>query len=116
MQKEAAIREPLILGHKSYHDITEDVCGPIEGKAPRTWYVLFSIALIIGIYGIGNILYLLGTGVGVWGLNKTIGWAWDITNFVWWVGIGHAGTLISAVLGRNQHLWNMWKMDSLIVF
>ena len=40
----------------------------------------------------------IGTGIGTWGLNKTVGWAWDITNFVWWVGIGHAGTLISAVL------------------
>ncbi len=98
MQKEAAIREPLILGNKTYHDVTEDVCRPIEGKAPKMWYILFSIALIIGLYGVGSILYLLGTGIGVWGLNKTIGWAWDITNFVWWVGIGHAGTLISAVL------------------
>ena len=41
---------------------------------------------------------LLWNGIGVWGLNKTVGWAWDITNFVWWVGIGHAGTLISAIL------------------
>ena len=94
MHKEAAIREPLILGHKTYHEITEDVCKPIEDKAPRMWYILFGIALIIGLYGVGSIAYLLGTGIGVWGLNKTIGWAWDITNFVWWVGIGHAGTLI----------------------
>ncbi len=107
MHKEAAIREPLILGHKTYHDITEDVCRPIEDKAPKTWYVLFAIALIIGLYGVGCILYLLGTGVGVWGLNKTIGWAWDITNFVWWVGIGHAGTLISAVLLLFRQKWRM---------
>ncbi len=107
MHKEAAIREPLILGHKTYHDITEDVCKPIEDKAPRMWYILFGIALIIGLYGIGCILYLLGTGVGVWGLNKTIGWAWDITNFVWWVGIGHAGTLISAVLLLFRQKWRM---------
>ena len=107
MHKEAAIREPLILGHKTYHDITEDVCKPIEDKAPKTWYILFGIALIIGLYGVGCILYLLGTGVGVWGLNKTIGWAWDITNFVWWVGIGHAGTLISAVLLLFRQKWRM---------
>jgi len=107
MHKEAAIREPLILGHKTFSDVTEDVCRPIEDKAPKTWYVLFGIALIIGIYGIGCILYLLGTGVGVWGLNKTIGWAWDITNFVWWVGIGHAGTLISAVLLLFRQKWRM---------
>ena len=45
MHKESAIREPLILGHKTYHDITEDVCRSIEGKAPKTWYILFGIAL-----------------------------------------------------------------------
>jgi molybdopterin-containing oxidoreductase family membrane subunit len=71
------------------------------------WYILFGCALIIGLYGVGCILYLLGTGVGVWGLNKTVGWAWDITNFVWWVGIGHAGTLISAVLLLFRQKWRM---------
>jgi len=107
MQKEATIRKPLILGHKSYNDITEDVCRPIEGKASRTWYVLFTIAAVIGLYGVGSILYLIGTGIGTWGLNKTINWAWDITNFVWWVGIGHAGTLISAVLLLFRQKWRM---------
>ena len=105
MHKEAAIRVPLILGHKTYGDITNDVCQPIEGRAPKGWYILFTIALIIGLYGVGAILYLLGTGIGAWGLNKTIGWAWDITNFVWWVGIGHAGTLISAVLLLFRQKW-----------
>ena len=107
MHKEAAIREPLILGHKSYHDITSDVCGPIEGKAPKAWYIMFGIALLISLYGIGCVLYLLGTGIGTWGLNKTVEWAWDITNFVWWVGIGHAGTLISAVLLLFRQRWRM---------
>ena len=50
------------------------------------------------LWGVGCMIYTITTGIGVWGLNKTVGWAWDITNFVWWVGIGHAGTLISAVL------------------
>jgi molybdopterin-containing oxidoreductase family membrane subunit len=107
MHKESAIREPLILGHKTYGDITSDVCKPIEDKAPKMWYILFGIALVIGLYGVGCIFYLLGTGIGVWGLNKTIGWAWDITNFVWWVGIGHAGTLISAVLLLFRQKWRM---------
>src|SRR3990167_8367405 len=105
--KEAAIREPLILGHKTYHEITEDVCKPIEDKAPRMWYILFAIALIIGLYGVGCIFYLLGTGIGVWGLHKTVGWAWGITNFVWWVGIGRAGTLISAGLLLFRQKWRM---------
>ena len=51
--------------------------------------------------------YTIGTGIGVWGLNKTVNWAWDITNFVWWIGIGHAGTLISAVLLLFRQKWRM---------
>ena len=82
MHSEAAIREPLILGHKTYHDITTDIVGPIENKAPRGWYILTTIAALIAAYGVGCILYLIGTGIGTWGLNKTVDWAWDITNFV----------------------------------
>jgi Ni/Fe-hydrogenase subunit HybB-like protein len=107
MIKEAAIRKPLILGHKTYHDITNDVVGPIEGKAPRQWKIAITIAAIIALYGIASIMYLVGTGIGAWGLNKTVGWSWDITNFVWWVGIGHAGTLISAVLLLFRQRWRM---------
>ncbi|HQW86722.1 MAG TPA: hydrogenase, partial [Flavobacteriales bacterium] len=107
MHSESAIREPLILGHKTYHDITNDIVAPIENKAPRAWYVLITISSLIALYGIGCILYLIGTGIGVWGLNKTVDWAWDITNFVWWVGIGHAGTLISAVLLLFRQKWRM---------
>ncbi len=107
MFKEAEIREPLILGHKTYGDITADVCGPIENKASKAWYLGLTIAGVVALWGIGCILYLIGTGIGVWGLNKTVGWAWDITNFVWWVGIGHAGTLISAVLLLFRQRWRM---------
>ena len=105
MHKEADIRLPLILGDKTYKDITDDVIRPIESKAPKTWYLLLMISVVISLWGIGCIVYLLGTGVGTWGLNKTVGWAWDITNFVWWVGIGHAGTLISAVLLLFRQKW-----------
>ena len=59
------------------------------------------------LWGFGCIAYTIGTGIGVWGLNKTINWAWDITNFVWWIGIGHAGTLISAVLLLFRQKWRM---------
>ena len=107
MQREAAIREPLILGHKTYKDITDDVVGPIMGPAPLGWKIMITISSLIAVYGVGCILYLLGTGIGTWGLNKTVDWAWDITNFVWWVGIGHAGTLISAVLLLFRQKWRM---------
>jgi molybdopterin-containing oxidoreductase family membrane subunit len=107
MHYESDIREPLILGDKSYHDITKDVAAPIEGKANKMWWFAFSLALIALLWGIGVMTYTVGTGIGTWGLNKTVGWAWDITNFVWWVGIGHAGTLISAVLLLFRQKWRM---------
>ena len=107
MHKESAIRDPLILGDKSYHDISKDVARPIEGKANKYWWILFSLSLGLFLWGILSIAYTIGTGIGVWGLNKTVGWAWDITNFVWWIGIGHAGTLISAVLLLFRQKWRM---------
>ncbi|MDO7661079.1 MAG: hydrogenase, partial [Schleiferiaceae bacterium] len=107
MHYESDIREPLIGGNKSYHDITLDVVRPIETAAPKAWWVVFSIALVMFLWGLGCIVYTISEGIGVWGLNKTVGWAWDITNFVWWVGIGHAGTLISAVLLLFRQRWRM---------
>ncbi len=104
---EAPIREPLVLGEKSYSDISADVAAPVLGKANKSWWIVFTIALIAFLWGLGCIIYTVSVGIGVWGLNKTIGWAWDITNFVWWVGIGHAGTLISAVLLLFRQKWRM---------
>ncbi|NNK81812.1 MAG: polysulfide reductase NrfD [Flavobacteriaceae bacterium] len=104
---EAPIRRPLVTGEKSYHDVSVDVARPVEGQANKLWWIVFSIALAAFLWGIGCIIYTISTGIGTWGLNKTVGWAWDITNFVWWVGIGHAGTLISAVLLLFRQKWRM---------
>ena len=104
---EAPIREPIIVGNKTYHDVTLDVVAAVEGKANRSWWIAFTVALIAMLWGFGAIAYTIGTGIGVWGLNNKINWAWDITNFVWWVGIGHAGTLISAVLLLFRQKWRM---------
>ena len=104
---EAPIRKPLITGDKTYHDVTIDVAAPVEGRANKHWWIVFSIALLAFLWGVGCIIYTISTGIGTWGLNKTVGWAWDITNFVWWVGIGHAGTLISAVLLLFRQKWRM---------
>ncbi|HNU47677.1 MAG TPA: hydrogenase, partial [Bacteroidia bacterium] len=91
---ESPLRPTLIEGDKTLHDITEDVCRPIESKPNKYWWMVFSVACAALLWWIICVAYTVGTGLGVWGLNKTVGWAWDITNFVWWVGIGHAGTLI----------------------
>jgi len=103
----ATVRQPLILGEKTYHQITEDIAKPIEGKANNLFKIVFTISAILALWGVGCFAYTIGTGIGVWGLNKTVGWAWDITNFVWWVGIGHAGTLISAILLLFRQRWRM---------
>ena len=107
MHYESPIREPLITGDKSYHQITKDVVAPIEGKANKAWWMVFGISLVAFLWGIGCLAYTVGVGIGTWGLNKTVDWAWDITNFVWWVGIGHAGTLISAILLLFRQKWRM---------
>ena len=107
MHKESEIRDPLILGNKTYHDISKDVARPVEGKANKYWWILFSLSLGLFLWGVSCMIYTIGTGIGVWGLNRTVNWAWDITNFVWWIGIGHAGTLISAVLLLFRQKWRM---------
>ena len=107
MQIESKIRDPLILGNKTYHDITKDIARPVEGKANKYWWILFGLSVVLMLWGFGCMAYTIGTGIGVWGLNKTVDWAWDITNFVWWIGIGHAGTLISAVLLLFRQKWRM---------
>jgi molybdopterin-containing oxidoreductase family membrane subunit len=97
----------LIIGNKTYRNITDDIIAPIEGKANRTWYILFTIASLAFMWGIGCLAYTIGVGIGAWGSNNGVDWAWDITNFVWWIGIGHAGTLISAVLLLFRQKWRM---------
>jgi molybdopterin-containing oxidoreductase family membrane subunit len=87
--------------------MTEDICRPIEGKANNYWWASFIIAFTAMIWGFICLSYTIGNGIGSWGANKTVGWAWDITNFVWWIGIGHAGTLISAILMLFRQRWRM---------
>ncbi len=101
----SSVRPPLVTGGKTYGDVTYDIARQVEGKPTMLWNIAFLVSLIVlGIGGIG--LYrVFWFGIGEWGLNKTVGWAWDITNFVWWVGIGHAGTLISAVLLLFRQKW-----------
>ena len=98
------LRIPLVTEDRTYKQMTEDVMDTLERKPSKEWLIgfLFQLFMTIGFIVIG---YQLATGIGVWGLNKTIGWSWDITNFVFWVGIGHAGTLISAILLIFRQRW-----------
>jgi molybdopterin-containing oxidoreductase family membrane subunit len=99
------LRKPLIEGDKSYGEITEDICSLLDRKPGLGWWLAFISAFIVMVAGIIATSYTVNTGIGTWGLNKTVGWAFDITNFVFWIGIGHAGTFISAVLFLFNQKW-----------
>ncbi len=89
----------------TYAKITDDILLPVENKPNKAWWIGFTVAALGALLWVVSVGYTFWTGIGAWGLNKTVGWAWDITDFVWWVGIGHAGTLISAVLLIFRQNW-----------
>ena len=107
MEVVSTVRPPLVTGGKTASDVTNDICRQVEGKPSKSWLMGIAISLTVLAIGLYATIVLLWEGIGVWGLNKTVGWAWDITNFVWWVGIGHAGTLISAILLLFRQKWRM---------
>lgn len=99
------LREPLIEGGKNYHQITEDIVGPTEKAPNRMWVMAFIVSTSLLAFGAFALAWTIWFGIGSWNVNRTIGWAFDITNFVWWIGIGHAGTLISAILLLFRQRW-----------
>lgn len=99
------LREILIKGEKTYKKITRDITAPMAGKPGIYWYGGFGLANLAVFFGLWAIFRTIWFGIGDWGLNRTIGWGWGITNFVWWVGIGHAGTFISAILLLFRQRW-----------
>ncbi|MEZ6241844.1 MAG: NrfD/PsrC family molybdoenzyme membrane anchor subunit [Phycisphaerales bacterium] len=103
--EDPAVRPPLVLSDRTLGEVTQIVTGYVEDPPPKWWYIAFAITSTVALVGTCMILYLIITGVGVWGLNNQVDWAWDITNFVFWIGIGHAGTLISAILCLFKQKW-----------
>ncbi len=98
-------RGPLVLNRRNFSWLTERISAVVEQPAPRWWWVAFTITASAATFGLFCLGYQISTGVGTWGLNHPVGWAWDITNFVFWIGIGHAGTLISAILFLLRQKW-----------
>jgi Ni/Fe-hydrogenase subunit HybB-like protein len=98
-------RAPLVTNNRTMSWITDHVASVTEKGAPMWWWIAFTISASLALVSVFCIGYLISTGVGVWGLNHPVGWAWDITNFVFWIGIGHAGTLISAILFLTRQKW-----------
>lgn len=108
LTEDPSVRVPLVDGGKNFHDVTEIVCRPLElplVKTPSWWLIGFLGALSLLTMMLSMVGYLVWEGVGVWGNNTPVAWGWDIVNFVWWIGIGHAGTLISAILFLFRQKW-----------
>ena len=104
--EEAVSRARLVEGQNNFTTVTDTVCGIIERpRPPRAWYIAFAISSTFLLILFAMLGYLISTGIGVWGNNIPVAWAFDIVNFVFWVGIGHAGTLISAILFLFRQKW-----------
>jgi molybdopterin-containing oxidoreductase family membrane subunit len=95
----------LVENQRSIGWISDQVAAVIEGKTPAWWWAAFiPSVLLMSLLG-SMLIYKSSVGVGVWGNNHPVAWGWDIINFVWWIGIGHAGTLISAILFLLRQKW-----------
>ncbi len=98
-------RPPVIGEDVRYDDVSRRVSGIVSGPTPRTWIVGFGIAFLFVMLFLSAVTYLFAKGIGIWGVNVPVAWGFAIVNFVWWIGIGHAGTLISAILLLLHQEW-----------
>src|SRR5215475_4721837 len=101
-----AHRPPIIEPGHSFASVTDHISAIVlTRRTPRGWWIgfafMFSITMML-FYALG---YLVVMGTGIWGINQPVGWGFAIINFVWWIGIGHAGTLISAILLLLRQTW-----------
>jgi Ni/Fe-hydrogenase subunit HybB-like protein len=95
----------VIEGIPSFKSVTDSIAAPIEKKGDRKYYIALTITLTMLAIGVISLTFTLLQGIGLWGNNQPNGWGFAITNFVFWVGIGHAGTLISAILFLLRQKW-----------
>jgi len=96
---------PLVEGRHTFGSVSRKISEIAERKTSLTWLLAFGVAVSFALVLAGSVGWLVYQGTGIWGVNIPVGWGWAIVNFVWWVGIGHAGTLISAVLFLFRQRW-----------
>jgi Ni/Fe-hydrogenase subunit HybB-like protein len=102
----AGAEQPLIGPGHSYGSVTDKISAIVLTQpTPKGWYLGFAISFGLVMTLMAAITWLLVQGVGIWGINVPVGWGFAIINFVWWIGIGHAGTLISAILLLLRQRW-----------
>jgi len=100
-----ADREPLVTGGKSYKDVDDLIIRHVESFPGMKWWLAFGVSLTVLAFFLTSVFLMFGAGMGVQGINSPTGWGIDIVNFVFWIGIGHAGTLISAILFLFRQKW-----------
>ncbi len=98
---------PRVAGRDlTYQSITDTISGLVIRKStPKAWLVGFTLSFILLVGFLYTVVYLLAKGTGIWGINIPVAWGFAIINFVWWIGIGHAGTFISAILLLLRQQW-----------
>jgi len=101
---DALKREPL-LARQDPGWLTDTIASIPENPMANWWKTAFVISLTLAFICLAMSVYLISTGTGIWGINHPVMWGWAIINFVWWIGIGHAGTLISAILFLFRQRW-----------
>ncbi len=100
------VEHPVIGPGHTFATVTDKISSLVlTTKTPIGWFVGFGIAFLLLQLFLGTVTLLLAKGIGIWGVNVPVGWGFDIINFVWWIGIGHAGTLISAILLLLRQQW-----------
>jgi Ni/Fe-hydrogenase subunit HybB-like protein len=99
------VRGPLVEGNKTFGQITNDVMRPMDVRPGMWWFIAFAISSAAAIFGAYAIYMTVYKGIGTWGVNNSVGWGWAIVNFVWWIGIGHAGTAFSIFLLILRQKW-----------
>ncbi|MDY0103727.1 MAG: NrfD/PsrC family molybdoenzyme membrane anchor subunit [Lentimicrobium sp.] len=99
------VRGPLILGDKNYRQISSDIIAPIDQPIPTWWKAVFGVSMLATLFGVIAIYRTVTVGIGTWGVNNSVSWGWEIINFVWWIGIGHAGTAFSIFLLILRQKW-----------
>jgi Ni/Fe-hydrogenase subunit HybB-like protein len=103
---EPGVTPPVIAPGYDFARVTSKIADPVLNKRlPWSWVLGFLVCFFIANVLMGAITYLFLKGVGIWGINIPVGWGFAIVNFVWWIGIGHAGTLISAILLLFKQGW-----------
>ncbi len=95
----------LIQGEWTEKTLVEKLLEPVEKPPPRPWRVVLAVGGLLTLVWLYAIFVTFVRGLGTWGINQPVAWGFDIVHFVWWIGIGHAGTLISAILVLMRQNW-----------